>query len=516
MNNHKNKYLKYKFKYLELKKKLLIGGGIETAKANYYKTIKKNYEQIFQLFLKDNYLKQFINLDELPENIETTTIDDLKLNPTLNLIFEKISELSGKDIIDAVCAIYLNGNFGNPNSLENIGRYKDANEILVKLRKSRSDIQANFNSLEELENYVNSEQIQNIIIEIDKKNKKDLEKKNEELEIKRLGVHDVEIILSNADVTVYHPTTEAGARYYGRGTRWCTAAKNNNMFNHYNQKGPMYIIQNNKENQQEDNKKFQIHLESDQLMNPKDESVKVDYVKEVINNNEFNQWIDSLIFNELSKIEELIIPFKYENICGSGCKQYLINVKSIIFSDYYNKEITELDNFNLINLQKITFGLSFDKSLGTSLDKLINLQELTFGQMFDQPLGESLNNLINLQVLTFDSYFNQPLGKSLKNLTNLQELTFGNYFNQPLGESLTTLTNLKKLTFGNRFNKPIETSLNNLINLQVLTFGDNFNQPLEKSLNNLTNLQKLIINFFYDYKYKLYHLNKSFEIITKY
>jgi Leucine-rich repeat (LRR) protein len=483
MNNHKNKYLKYKFKYLELKKKLLIGGGIETARANYYKTIKKNYEQIFQLFLNDNYLKQFINLDELPEITLTTTIDDLKLNPTLNLIFEKINELSRKDIIDEVCAIYLNGKLGNPNSLENIGRYKDANEILVKLRKSKKDIQASFKSLEELENYVNSEPIQNIIKEIDTKKEKKTAITEEQKRIKELGEDDVEIILSNGDVTVYHPTTEAGAIFYGRGTRWCTAAKNNNMFNQYNEEGPMYIIQNNKVNQHINNKKFQIHLESNQLMNPKDESVKVEYVKEVINNNEFNDWIDSLILDNLFKTGKTLNIYNIINY-----PKFFQYVKSL---ENFNGPLDILNNF--ANLQELTFGYDFNEPLGKSLDNLINLEQLTFGWNFNQPLGTSLDNLTNLQKLTFIHYFNKPLGTSLDNLTNLQKLTFGNNFNESLDKSLDKLINLRELILGNNFNKPLEMSLNNLTNLQKLNIEGKFNESLGTSLNNLINLKELTI-----------------------
>ena len=69
-------------------------------------------------------------------------------------------------------------------------------------------------------------------------------------------------------VTVHHLKTKDAACAYGAGTKWCTAAKNNNMFHHYNNEGPLYVIQH-------DGKKYQFHNETDSLVNSKDEPVSL-------------------------------------------------------------------------------------------------------------------------------------------------------------------------------------------------------------------------------------------------
>ena len=51
------------------------------------------------------------------------------------------------------------------------------------------------------------------------------------------------IDLQTSKVIVYIPTTVAGSKYYGRNTQWCTASENDNMFNHYSNLSPLYIIQ---------------------------------------------------------------------------------------------------------------------------------------------------------------------------------------------------------------------------------------------------------------------------------
>ena len=64
--------------------------------------------------------------------------------------------------------------------------------------------------------------------------------------------------------TVVAPTTERASCWWGRGTRWCTAAKNDNMFDHYNAQGPLVIFV------RPDGAKFQFHAPSEQFMNAAD------------------------------------------------------------------------------------------------------------------------------------------------------------------------------------------------------------------------------------------------------
>ena len=51
------------------------------------------------------------------------------------------------------------------------------------------------------------------------------------------------------------PHTMEAAQYYGKGTRWCTSAINDNQFDYYNEKGPLHIIIDKSTNE-----KFQIHF----------------------------------------------------------------------------------------------------------------------------------------------------------------------------------------------------------------------------------------------------------------
>lgn len=79
-----------------------------------------------------------------------------------------------------------------------------------------------------------------------------------------------EIIRTDA-VRVIVPHDQAAACYYGRGTRWCTAAQNNNMFDAYSQDGFLYIFL--PQQPKHPGEKYQMSIEAAQVMDERDEPV---------------------------------------------------------------------------------------------------------------------------------------------------------------------------------------------------------------------------------------------------
>lgn len=86
--------------------------------------------------------------------------------------------------------------------------------------------------------------------------------------------NDAEKVYEDEDWTVIHPLTKEAAILYGKHTKWCTAATGNgyfdNMFDRYNDDGPLYIIISKKHPE----KKWQFHVESDSFMNAEDNRIK--------------------------------------------------------------------------------------------------------------------------------------------------------------------------------------------------------------------------------------------------
>lgn len=79
---------------------------------------------------------------------------------------------------------------------------------------------------------------------------------------------------NNDAYKVIVPFTEEASKFFGRGTRWCTAANENNMFSHYcrdirapDQQLWIVIFKG------QTGKKWQLHLKTGQFMNARDEEL---------------------------------------------------------------------------------------------------------------------------------------------------------------------------------------------------------------------------------------------------
>lgn len=99
-------------------------------------------------------------------------------------------------------------------------------------------------------------------------------------EQKKLIKHEgADLIHSENGVTVHKIKTKEAACHYGAGTKWCTAAEKNNMFDHYNEHGPLYVVQTPEREVHGLStrgpvklppSKYQFHFETRQFMNEKD------------------------------------------------------------------------------------------------------------------------------------------------------------------------------------------------------------------------------------------------------
>lgn len=133
-------------------------------------------------------------------------------------------------------------------------------------------------------------------------------------------------VYRSADVRVIVPEDEPAACYYGRGTRWCTAAtQGNNYYNHYSRQGPLYILL--PQHPKYDGEKYQLHFPSDQFMDEEDE--QVDSLSELLSRfdlvrffkqqePEIKEYIafadDSVLVPLLKRIKEIGMELFYDEV----------------------------------------------------------------------------------------------------------------------------------------------------------------------------------------------------------
>jgi hypothetical protein len=78
-------------------------------------------------------------------------------------------------------------------------------------------------------------------------------------------------ILNNSEVRIIIPEDQKAACYYGQGTRWCTAAKNNNMYDNYD--WPLFILV--PKNPTHEGEKYQVQVSGGDWMDETDSPVSV-------------------------------------------------------------------------------------------------------------------------------------------------------------------------------------------------------------------------------------------------
>lgn len=122
------------------------------------------------------------------------------------------------------------------------------------------------------------------------------------------GIYDE--VYKDDSVRVIVPRDKKAACFWGRGTRWCTAAtRGTNYFDQYNDEGPLYILL--PKDKQYTGEKYQIHFPTGQYMNPEDNPVSLNDLRERFSG--FFSWVikndpqasDLLLFADKEIVESV-------------------------------------------------------------------------------------------------------------------------------------------------------------------------------------------------------------------
>lgn len=80
-----------------------------------------------------------------------------------------------------------------------------------------------------------------------------------------------DVYYEDQDLRILVPKDREAACYYGKGTKWCTAATNNNMYDYYAKKEQLYIILLKKP--KHTGEKYQFHFATKQFMDESDRRI---------------------------------------------------------------------------------------------------------------------------------------------------------------------------------------------------------------------------------------------------
>ena len=148
-----------------------------------------------------------------------------------------------------ILKLYTNGSWKTGDSYETKDLLSKFIKYKSKLPTEKRDINR-FNSVSELYSLIQMLENEGV------KSQKD---------VKREGA---EVVYEDAEWKIVIPHTEEASCRYGAHTKWCTAGRENNMFEYYNKRGQLYININKVTGD-----KYQFHFKTNSFMDAKDEVI---------------------------------------------------------------------------------------------------------------------------------------------------------------------------------------------------------------------------------------------------
>ena len=168
-----------------------------------------------------------------------------------------------------------------------------------------------------------------------------------------------EKVYEDSEWLVVVPHTEEASCYYGKGTRWCTAAeRSSNRFEQYNSQGPLYININ-----KQSGAKYQFHFETDSFMNANNEEIDTPIKNEIGLSDGLVNWYKE----NVDDYEKLILT-KYIFLYVGDTEYYAVpeidGSSWSIVDNEGTKIATDLDKGNFNNISYYSNCLESDGWVG--------------------------------------------------------------------------------------------------------------------------------------------------------
>ena len=139
-----------------------------------------------------------------------------------------------------------------------------------------------------------------------------------------------QVVFDNSLVRIIVPQDETSACYYGQGTRWCTAARANNMYDNYARDGDLYILL--PKQPKYDGEKYQLHFASGQFMDEGDSPIS-DMI--ALLTGRFGDDVMTFFFNKEPMIKQWIVVTPAEIL------QPLIDQIAELALEHIHEQLTE-------------------------------------------------------------------------------------------------------------------------------------------------------------------------------
>jgi len=133
------------------------------------------------------------------------------------------------------------------------------------------------------------------------------------------------------------PESKEASCELGKGTKWCTAASDDNMFDYYSSQGPLYIWRDNREG----GAKYQFQFETRSFMDSKDRSISTEKVNYFRTEHPVLKKLFKMKEVEISKDPEQAYKYARNVIKGRFSEAEPEFAKDSQFAYYYARDVIE-------------------------------------------------------------------------------------------------------------------------------------------------------------------------------
>ena len=227
----------------------------------------KNYgDKILLVAAKDRWL-----VDQIAgrNRLGMTFQEAVKKDPAMIIdaileILERGDPTRNKEYTQAIAKMYANGGIMAEDVVSTLADYLTKFDRLKRKKKIQPP-RNDFNR------YKNKDDFYDVVDEYP----------DEEAEDKPEEKKNATELYRDSQLIVTIPNDVEAACYYGQGTRWCTAGKNNNMYDYYTKGNrPLYVIIPRQ--QAYPGEKYQFHFETKQFMNEQDRQIGEDGMRKLV------------------------------------------------------------------------------------------------------------------------------------------------------------------------------------------------------------------------------------------
>lgn len=282
--------------------------------------------------------------------------------------------------------------------------------------------------------------------------------------INMVNMGEAEMPVKDEFYTVFIPKTLSASELF-KFTEWCTAKPENSMFNSYktNNKKPngtpsdLYIVIDNKFFLGKSDNIYQIHFESNQLMDMADKRVK-NFTHDVINK---NISVRNFFYETLNEL----IVLDYKNWSGSGEVGGFGEKDSL-----YIKHILNFDFGKLLFdiMDETTKGISFENIRIGVLPDVSRFKNLASVLLDGVELDDINDSLFSSKTLEMLSCPRNNITKLPKSIGNCKNLRFINLLENPIHHIPDSIQYLDPTRGGSLFRLHIPNDFHDIERIRTL------------------------------------------------